>query len=679
MSIFLIGAIGYAIVGTLFAVLTALILFSWRGQRIGITLIIACSLSSLWGITHALNTQSVVVSPVFLFAVELLRIGSWIVFLVHLASILNISRLLRVIALSICVLALFGGVILSSGQVWTYSVTALRQIIVPGGLAIVAIGLILIEQLYRNAKEESRRGLNPLVVGLGGLFAYDLFLYSQAMLQGTIDPTSWLARGAVNALFVPFIAIGVRRNRDWALRIFVSRQVVFYSTTLVAVGIYLVVVVLGAWFIDRIGGTWAGFVSTVFIAGSSIVLITLLFSTTLRARLKVFLNKHFFSNKYDYRQEWLRLISTLSAFENSSTREVVIKAMAQIVESPSGALWVRAEKEKRFVLAARYNRDDVLADIEPDDPLVRFIEKHAWLVDLEEYRQHPQRYGDFRAPEWIENAPNYWLFVPLLLRNDLLGIILLDRAVVVPELNYEDRDLLKTVGNHIAVHLAQEQSDSLLSEARQFETYNKLTAFLMHDLNNLIAQQSLIVTNAEKHRRNPEFVDDAIQTIASSVARMKRVMAQLKSGKADVRRAHTELRFVVSAAVDRCSGKEPVPALELNGVDALIDAPSEEFTMILAHLIQNAQDATPADGEVNVSLEQQARSVAIRIRDTGCGMTPEFVRTRLFRPFDSTKGSQGMGIGAYQAREFARRMSGDLQVESTVGQGTTMSLILPID
>jgi len=199
----------------------------------------------------------------------------------------------------------------------------------------------------------------------------------------------------------------------------------------------------------------------------------------------------------------------------------------------------------------------------------------------------------------------------------------------------------------------------------------------MHDLNNLIAQQSLIVKNAEKHRRNPDFVDDAIQTIANSVDRMTRVMDQLRRGETDCIVKSTELKFVVSAAIDRCSNRQPVPTLVSNDIGATVDINAERCTMVIVHLIRNAQDATPATGTVSVSIQKEAGHVLISVADTGTGMTPEFVRNRLFRPFDSTKGSQGMGIGVHQAREFVRKMGGDLRVESEVNRGTIVTLTIP--
>ena len=276
---------------------------------------------------------------------------------------------------------------------------------------------MLIEQLYRNSPPESRWGIKALALGLGGLFAYDLFLYSQGVLFNAIDANTWMARGAVNILFVPLIALAARRNPDWDLNIFVSRQVVFYSTSLVAVGLYLLLMSLGGYALLLYGGTWGGLARIVFFVGAGLVLVIMLFSSTLRARFKVFLSKHFFHNKYDYREEWLRLIAALSGFEDRSTRQVVIKALAQIVDSPAGFLWVLADKEKAYQLAATYHAPDVAPDIPLSDPLIEFMKEEGWLIDLQEYALDPKHYGDLHLPDWLADIADAWLIVPLITRQ----------------------------------------------------------------------------------------------------------------------------------------------------------------------------------------------------------------------------------------------------------------------
>ena len=672
------GALSYAIVSLLYVALSLLLLTSWRGRRIGGYLINACVLSAAWGFLLSAAILGVAVPVLVVFIVEVLRGAAWLTFLVVLVKKIGVSPLLCKMAHAVWLAVLVALLATWLGAAYLGPKISLLTVAIPGGLLMALTGLVLIEQLYRNSTPESRWGVKALALGLGGLFVYDLFLYSQGVLFNDIDEKTWIARGAVNIFFVPMIAIAARRNPDWNLNIFVSRQVVFYSASLTAVGLYLLLMSLGGYALLLYGGTWGALARIVFFVGAGLVLVILLFSNTLRARVKVFLNKHFFHNKYDYREEWLRLISALSGFEGRSTRPIAIKALAQIVDSPAGLLWVQEKKENAYQLIATYESPGIAPNIPFGDSLIEFITKEGWLIDMEEYEREPDHYGGLDLPHWLTDIDDAWLLVPLIARHELVGLILLTKAPGPPRLNYEDRDLLKTVGNHIAVHLAQEQSDNMLAEAQQFEAYNRLTAFLMHDLNNLIAQQSLIVGNAEFHKRNPDFVDDAIRTIASSVERMKGVMRQLKRGEAGQAVKSTKLKFVVSAAIDRCAGKQPAPTLSLNNVEASLDTDAEEFTMVLVHLIRNAQDATPVDGSVHVDLDVHDGEASIKVIDAGCGMSAEFVRDRLYRPFDSTKGSQGMGIGAYQAREFARKMGGDLRVHSAPGQGTTVVMTLPI-
>ncbi len=518
------GSSSFAVLGVLYALLTVLLLTSWRGRRIGVYLITACVTSVLWSGLQALELAGRDIPRELQFVVEVLRAGTWILFL----SQAGLSRIVRYIANGtwLAVLVAGGWVIASNKLLGTAG--SLEAVALPGGLVVSLIGLVLIEQIYRNASPALRSSTKALAIGLGGVFAYDLFLFSFGVLFNEIDQATWLARGAVNILFVPLIALAVRRNPDWGLNIFVSRQIVFYSTTLVAVGAYLLLVSVGGYLLLLYGGAWGRLARAIFFAGSGVALIALLFSNVLRARLRVFLSKHFFQNKYDYRDEWLRLVATLAEFEDSSTRRVVIRAMAQIVESPAGILWTRGASDENFVVAATYETDDVAHDIDAHSSLIRFIESNGWIVDLDEFAEHPGRYDGLELPGWILDRDDAWLIVPLIFRSDVLGLVLLDAAPGRSALNYEDRDLLKTVGNHIAVHLAQESSDSLLAQAKQFEAYNRLTAFLMHDLKNLIAQQSLIVENAERHKTNPEFVDDMVETIAGGVSRMRRVIDHLR-------------------------------------------------------------------------------------------------------------------------------------------------------
>lgn len=493
----LFGIVCYALVGILYATLALLLLTSWRGHRVAGHLIAACVASTTWGFLIPAQAVGAPVPEPLIVVVEILRSGLWIAFILSILTRLGAQWTIRYVAQAVWLIAL------AAALFWWVGVTVfgiqadIVNLIVPAGLAIALTGLILVEQLYRNTQIEARRSIKLLALGIGGLFVFDLFVFSQGVLLNAVDSATWVTRGAVNILFIPLIALSARRNPDWELNIFVSRQVVFYSTTLVAVGIYLLLMGLGGYALLIFGGSWGAVAQTIFFAGAILVLVAMLFSHSVRARVRVFLSKHFFSNKYDYREEWLRLIATIAAFEDSSTRQIMVKAIAQIVDSPSGSLWALDENGKEFVVAASYNEPETMPNIAAKDSLVEFIRREGWLIDLAEYERSPALYDGLDLPEWMMERATLWLIVPMMFRQQLIGLVTLAKAPGPPTLNYEDRDLLKTVGSHLAVHLAQERADSLLVEAQQFEAYNRLTAFLMHDLNNLIAQQSLIIRNAE--------------------------------------------------------------------------------------------------------------------------------------------------------------------------------------
>ena len=672
-----IGAYSHGVVGVIYLILCVLLITSWRGRLMGGLLITASIMSMFWGLTLASLAAGLTVPSIVLFVVEVLRSAAWLVFLVALTSTLGLPFFARIIVHIIWSVTLIAGGYLWATQPTGGQTLGIDAVLIPGGLLMALAGLVLVEQLYRNSPAGARWEIKLLALGLGGMFAYELFLYSQSVLLNQIETTSWAARGIVNVFLAPLIVVSAQRNPRWALDIFVSRQVVFYTTALLAVIAYLLLISLGGHYILLYGGTWSGQIQTAFFFGAILVLVGLLSSTRLRAQFKVTIVKHFFRNKYDYREEWLRLITTLSRTDGANTGEMLIKALAQMVGSPGGALWSLSANDHNYQLAARSRSDIKAPDIPAEDSLVEFMKKQSWLVDLQEYRQNPNHYDDLYLPEWLEDMEKAWLVIPLFTGDRLIGLVLLLEPQKAAELNYEDRDLLKTAGQHLAVHLAQEESDRLLAEAQQFEAFNRLTAFLMHDLQNLIAQQTLIVKNAERHKRNPKFVDDAMETIANSVKRMNKVIEQLKTGQATGVAKKTLVKYLVSNALDRCAGNLPVPEIELADPDVSVEVDVVRISMVLQHLIRNAQDATPDDGSIRITVSRNQEHATVAVQDTGCGMTPEFVRDHFFKPFDSTKGSQGMGIGAHQSREFARKMGGDVRVESTPAQGTKVVILLP--
>jgi len=308
----------------------------------------------------------------------------------------------------------------------------------------------------------------------------------------------------------------------------------------------------------------------------------------------------------------------------------------------------------------------------------RFLARNSWVVNLDEYRLRPDIYQGFEAPDWLTALPTAWLTIPLPFRDELCGFVILTRPQYRREINWEDRSLLKTAGLQAASHVAQHLADQALLRARQFEAFNQLAAYVAHDLKNLLAQQSLLLANAEKHKHNPAFIEDVLTTIHSSVERMRRLMAQLREGVRGARPQPVALDALLRAAVAQRGAARPPPRLGDLPSGLLVLADAERLRNVIGHLLQNAQEATRPDGRVALRLGSEGRHAVIEIEDDGVGMSEEFVRERLFRPFDSTKGLTGMGIGVFESREVARALGGELTVRSQPGVGTCFRLCLPL-
>jgi putative PEP-CTERM system histidine kinase len=686
-----LSSIGYGLAGLAFLGLTILLVTSWQGRLQGGMLAVAAGCSTLWGFALALSFSDPSLAVAKVFLAETLRNGSWLAFLsVLFAGAIGRGAGHRLFVLGGPVLAgvvLIVGIGLFVAERAGFASPGVGEALIFGSFALSLLALIMLEQIYRNARSGQREGLKFIGLGLVALFAYDLVLYSHWILFRQIDPLFWSARGFVATLCVPLIAVSAQRNPDWAVGIFVSRQVVFYTTTLMGVGIYLVAISGVGYYIRLAGGDWGPTAQVVFFAAATLSLALMLFSRQLRTRLRVFLSKHFFRNRYDYREEWLRLMNTLASPQDPGMplSKRSIEALSNILGAHQGVLYLREQDQGPFHCETGWNTGACGKRIAADAPLAQFLQSNGWIVDVEQYRTQPENYeavlGELALDADLKalglECPGF--VVPLINEEQLLGFVALAQPAASRSLNFEDHDLLKTAGRQIAGYLDQERKKFQLAESRQFETFNRLTAFLMHDLKNIIAQQSLVVENAQKHKDKPEFVDDAIATVKSGVARMRKVLEQLPQGSPVPRTSKVELGKLVLEAASQCADRRPEPRIDVGHARMWVRADRDRLLMALVHAIRNAQDATPADGSITVTVELAGGDCLIKVRDTGGGMEQSFVEQRLFKPFDSTKGAQGMGIGAYQIRETVRGMGGQIQVDSARGAGTCLTLSFPFE
>lgn len=547
-----------------------------------------------------------------------------------------------------------------------------------GSLVAAIAGLGLLEQVIRNARTHLFWQIKFLCLGLGVLFTYDLYLYSDATLFARVDESLWQARGFVIAFATPLIALGVLRTRREPIQLNVSRRLVLHSGVLTVAGTYLLLMSAAGFYIRNIAGEWGGLLRVMFFTIALSLLVVVASSGRMRSMLRLYISRNLFSSKYDYREEWMRISQLLSAADSEdSLPERVVHVIANIVDSPSGGLWLSSDGNHYEQVAQIGMGWIPSAELKKTDDLIAHLSNSFEVVDLHENQDALARQS---LPHWLRALPKAWLIVPLELQGRLVGFVLLTEARVQYRLNWEDHDMLAAAGRQTASYLAQMIASGELAEARQFSAFNQVSAFVVHDIKTLNSQLSMLVKNAERFRNNPAFIDDMIRTTEHAVKKMDILLKHFRKGNdaGEMKAKSLDLVGLVRGVIEAQAKQEPRPVLHCEAREMEVFAEESELKSAIGHLVQNAQDATPADGEVKLILEARGDMASLRVVDTGKGMTQEFIQTRLFSPFDSTKGLTGMGIGVYQSRTYVRKLGGNLVVRSEQGTGTEFVMTLPL-
>jgi len=613
--------------------------------------------------------------------VDALRYGGWFWFLLdllrqrgdqHNDGIQGFLRWASLLVLSVAVLLQLMSA--SGGG----AVELLRKLRLFSALSLPLMAMVLLEQFFRNASEDSRWNIKPLSLGLAGAFLFDLYLYSEAVLFNRLDTDGYAIRGAVHALVVPFLVLSTSRRGDWLAKIQISRKAAFHSATLVMAGMYLLFISGVGYYVRFFGGEWGRALQLGLVFLGLVGMVVLVLSGSVRARVRVFLGKHFFRYRYDYREEWLRFTQTLSA-KNSPQEmgEQVIRGLADMLDSPGGALWMKNRGDAGYLQTARWNMVQSSQVEEVDSSLSSFLQSSGWVVNLEEYRSFPRRYGPLVLPGWLQETPHAWLIVPLTVADDMIGFVVLAQARAQVDVNWEVNDLLKTAGRQAASFLALMQATEALLDVRKFDAFNRMSAFVVHDLKNIVTQLSLMMKNAKRLHDNPEFQQDMLLTVENSLDRMRQLMLQLREGATPPGTAvgvdlDAIVRRIAMVAADRGN------LLELDVIEPVVTrGHAERIERIVGHMVQNAFDATDATGRVWLRLDRSRGQAMIEVGDTGHGMSAEFVRERLFKPFQTTK-QAGMGIGAYESFQYVQELGGKITVDSEVNRGTIVTVLLPL-
>ncbi len=537
---------------------------------------------------------------------------------------------------------------------------------------LVAVGVLVIAQaLHAALAHTAGGGLRWTVAALGGFWLTEFALLALAYLGVPMDGLLLVTRGTALVCVAAAMGLGLQRRGDWRVRM--SRTVAYQSLTLVAVGAYFVLLALATSALATLGGSQARLLQTAFVFGATAAILTLVSNSALRGWVKVKLAKHLFRHRYDYRTEWLRFTETLGAPGAAPLDQRIVRALADLTASPSGLLLVA--EDGALVAGAGWHWDRAKLPLTADAALAAHLETSGRIIEVDAVRQGEADAADAEAtPGWMREAADAWVVVPLLHRGALVGAILLGRPALARRLDWEDFDLLKAAGRQVASYLAEARAQEALAEAQRFDEFNRRFAFLLHDIKNLVSQLALTARNAERHADNPAFRADMIATLRDSSDRLNALLARL--GQHHRGRSEPPRPTPLLPLLERLVARQPGQVRLVSGAGpAIAIAEPAALEQLLVHLIQNAIEASPADAPVTLALATDEENAIIDVIDRGCGMSPGFVRNRLFKPFTSSKPG-GFGLGTFEAQQLVQGMGGRIEVSSREGQGTRFRVVL---
>ncbi|MDD2335122.1 MAG: PEP-CTERM system histidine kinase PrsK, partial [Geobacteraceae bacterium] len=531
---------------------------------------------------------------------------------------------------------------------------------------LLVIAMINLESVLRNAPREARWRMKIELMGVCVLLAALVIYYSQGLLYRSINMNLIPLRSAALITAAGMIVYS-RLWRSSGKEAYVSHQMAFRSVVLLAVGLYLVGLGLLGEGMRYFGDSFQRslLMGIGFFAGVGLLIVLL--SETVKRKIQVSLHKNFYRQKYDYRSQWLQFTDRIaSAKSGDDLLHSLVLGFCETFGMGGGVLFLRDGDEGTYLPSASLEMSAHDFRFRNESKLLTRIGEKKWVVTI------PDEIPDVDGDEGTFLSSHGILFAVPLFHNELLeGFLLLGRPLSSGELyHYEDFDLMKTLARQASSAILNLRLSDELSQARELEAVGKISAFILHDLKNLISTLALVVDNAREHMDNPEFQEDMLQSLEGTVARMRGLIARLKKleEKLELKPEPVDLLTLAGTVAKQLENGH----VTVSGHEAVALADPEEMCKVLLNLLLNAREASGGTGGVTVDVGCD-KSAWFRITDHGCGMSGEFLRTRLFKPFSTTK-DKVLGIGLYQCRQIVKAHGGQIDVQSEVGKGSTFTV-----
>lgn len=572
-----------------------------------------------------------------------------------------------------------------SGHGWALSFGHAGKLVNILCLIAAVMALNNLEKTFRSAVGTMRWRIKFLILGLAVIFASRIYSLSQDMLYRAHDLTLTDFESAALIVGCALIAIAYSRNGFAEIDVYPSHHVLQGTITVMLAGGYLFAVGLLAQSISFLGGA-GSFRTQAFLVLVGIgVLAVLLLSERLRQRIQRFVSRHFKRPQHDFRKLWILFAQRLSGIlDHDAVCDVAVKLVSETFNVLSVSIWRVDERKGRLVCGAS------TAQLARDD-----TGQHLWIA-LES--SIPPSADNVSLPFNLDEARQKWaqslknasrahfrtggdrICVPLCAGGRWLGCaILADRVNGLPY-TIEECELLKCIGDQVAANLQNLRLTAELMQAKEVEAFQTMSTFFVHDLKNATSTLSLTLQNLPLHFDDPAFRKDALRGIENTLERINRHINRLSilRNKLELKPVESDLNQLV---IDTLKSLNEMPGVELvkdfHPIPKVV-VDREQLQSVVTNLLLNARDAIGSDGRILIETAQRNGRAVLSVSDDGCGMSSDFLRDSLFRPFQTTK-KMGLGIGMFQSKMIVEAHRGSIQVESEPGKGTKFGVYLPLN
>ncbi|SPP99541.1 Sensor histidine kinase, GAF domain-containing [Candidatus Sulfobium mesophilum] len=545
-----------------------------------------------------------------------------------------------------------------------------------GIMVYCVLTLMNLEATFASAKGGDRWKIKFEIIGMGSIVAVLIFYYSQGLLYRTINMNLIPVRAGVIIISSALFAYS-KLFRGSNVRISVSRFIIYRSLTLVMVGCYLLILGLIGEGMRYLGVNFSRDL-TIFVAFTSgIVILLIVLSERLRRRVMVFFSKHFFRHKYDYRVEWLRFTERLALCRGlGEVNEAILTTFQETFGLKGVSLYVLDRQGQKFYLAASHNLPGKKVELRTGTPMLSYLLEKSRVFsttdDMGVYAPNPEEM------RFVSDSGARQI-VPLIESNAIEGFVALGEQLAHDQYSFEDYDLMQAFARQSVLALMNVKLSEELSETREIAAVARISSFVVHDLKNLASSLSLLLSNANEYINEPEFQTDMIETVRNTVGKMEVLMQKLKKipEKPKLSSELADIDLIARETLGVIGRTRPGAEIFYQGspVTAVVDG--EEFGKVILNLVLNALEASAPNGQVRVETGKNGKNLFIKVRDLGSGMTEEFIKNSLFKPFKTTK-QKGLGIGLYQCKQIIEAHSGRIEVESKVGEGSLFTVYLPL-